>query len=133
MTKQNSKQRMSNMYICNMFLTSPENMEWSLMKYFPKIFPPWILITCQFYQLMLIYCESINVWSHLFIYLLFKWNIAREDMLLQLLHTLHPACVRVFINGVVVHNSMASGSWKITVGSGSFRRVKTFSLVFNMV
>lgn len=47
--------------------------------------------------------------------------------------TLHPLWIRVFISGVVLHSSMASGSWKITVGRGSFRRVRTFSLVFIMV
>lgn len=35
--------------------------------------------------------------------------------------------------GVVEHSSMASGSWKMTVGSGSFLSVSTFSLVFSMV
>lgn len=47
--------------------------------------------------------------------------------------TLHPAWVRVLECGVVVHSSMASGSWKMTVGRGSFRRVRTFNLVFSMV
>lgn len=37
------------------------------------------------------------------------------------------------MSGVVEQSSMASGSWKMTVGSCSFLRVSTFSLVFSMV
>lgn len=48
-------------------------------------------------------------------------------------HTLQPLWVRVFIRGAVVHSSMASGSWKMTAGRGSFFSVRTFSLDFSMV
>lgn len=47
--------------------------------------------------------------------------------------TLYPAWIRLFPIGVVEHSSMASGSWKMTVGNGSFLSVSTFSLVFSMV
>lgn len=47
--------------------------------------------------------------------------------------TLYPAWGLFFVSGVVEHSSMASGSWKITVGNGSFLSVSTFSLVFSMV
>lgn len=47
--------------------------------------------------------------------------------------TLQPLWVLVFIRGVVVHSSMASGSWKMTAGRGSFFSVRTFNLDFSMV
>lgn len=51
----------------------------------------------------------------------------------QVPHTLQPLWVLAFISGVVVHSSMASGSWKMTVGRGSFFSVSTFNLDFSMV
>lgn len=47
-------------------------------------------------------------------------------------HTLQPVCVRGLVVCVVEHSSMASGSWKMTLGNESLRSVKTFSFDFNM-